>query len=451
MKILKIISCVLCTIIVIFSFNSRLNIDNQSEYYIGIKNILIEKKHHLRDSDIKIGEVAYSPICLQSPDSNQQSLNKTLALNGDYLVVSDPEANEILVYRHKTEEGWVTIAKIKPPKESFAEKRGYGFGYGLAINNNIIAISSYNYKYYSPIYVFNRSKRLDYELFTATIDTNFDTVALQQLSLPEELQIVSPMSLERVAFYYTELEFVDQKIALLGKNRIESNDNNYIFLINPVTSEIDKNIKLPNLPSQSPRLYANNKSLFLFYTWSPLKHRSIYTVEDGKLIDNVFDERLVDAIFDSQVVSDFQKLSLTRVAISNNLITLVLSTMPFRSNATIIFKPYSQKFSSGKTYQHGLVDARDPLVLISVLSDHPIMGNKSFDHFLFEANENEVIVKSQISWERYEKDEIGSYIPTKGVIASDSLIVSAYGAVISLPLKNLPEVYKIKPSICRSK
>ncbi|ELS03666.1 hypothetical protein Xen7305DRAFT_00033900 [Xenococcus sp. PCC 7305] len=89
---------------------------------------------------------AYTPTCLESRAGDSKSFGTSLAVDGDYLAVGDPEANRVVIYTRKTDGNWQRIHEINPPKRSLAVKRGYGFGYEVAINNSILAIRAYDYK-----------------------------------------------------------------------------------------------------------------------------------------------------------------------------------------------------------------------------------------------------------------------------------------------------------------
>ncbi|WP_413167716.1 FG-GAP repeat protein [Capilliphycus salinus ALCB114379] len=87
--------------------------------------------------------LTWSPKCLESELGDTISFGYSLALNKDYLAVGDPEANRVVLYHRDTKGDWSRIREILPPKGSTAKKVRAGFGYDLAIDEDMLVIGAY--------------------------------------------------------------------------------------------------------------------------------------------------------------------------------------------------------------------------------------------------------------------------------------------------------------------
>ena len=152
-------------------------------------------------------------------------------------------------------------------------------------------------------------------------------------------------------------------------------------------------------------------------------------------------------------LSSFENLHpfLSKVYLSNALIITVIKSPPAMSGNTMLWQRYPQPSLVDTVDQHGFIDVQDSFVLISVLPKSNMISGINSDHIFIQIDENKITTQSKIRWERPIENEPHYYIGANGLIDSGSLLLSAYGTVVALPIKNLPSSYEIKNSYCRSK
>ena len=117
----------------------------------------------------------------------------------------------------------------------------------------------------------------------------------------------------------------------------------------------------------------------------------------------------------------------------------------------MLWQRYPQPSLVDVVDQHGFIDVKNSFVLISVLPKSNMISGINSDHIFIQIDENKITTQSKIRWERPIGDEPHYYIGANGLIDSNSLLLSAYGTVVHLPIENLPNSYEIKNSNCRSK
>ncbi|ELS04461.1 hypothetical protein Xen7305DRAFT_00041950 [Xenococcus sp. PCC 7305] len=379
---------------------------------------------------------AYTPTCLESRSGDSKSFGTSLAVDGDYLAVGDPEANRVVIYTRKTDGNWQRKHEIYPPKSSLAKKREYGFGSEIALNNDVLAIRAYDDKRIIES-VMNKNIKLGFETYLISLK-NLQDNELQKVVLPTEYLFVD------------SLEFLGDKVVLLGKIEVSAEEwSTHVFLIDSITGKIAKNIKFLDsdysLEKYSLAIDSDEESLFIgLKAYSLLEDSPYLITEEGRIEKIVLEEKTED--FSS--FSELRNRHLIRGAISENLIAISTVYSPWLQGGTVLLKRYPKPSLIDVVSQHGLIHVKNSFVLISVLPDSEIVGNKISDHIFIKVDKNEVITKSKIRWERSIRDQVGYYIPTNGLIDSDSLLLSAYGIVVRLPIKNLPSSYKIKNSHC---
>ena len=92
-------------------------------------------------------------ICLESSEKDSKIFGHSLALDGDYLAVGDPQANRVTLYQRNDRNQWERKQIITPPEDNTIEPVEVGFGYAIDLYDKQIAISSYDY------WAFNREQR----------------------------------------------------------------------------------------------------------------------------------------------------------------------------------------------------------------------------------------------------------------------------------------------------
>ena len=151
MKILKISGVIVCVTLIILSLNTIKSL-NTSEKVNVVKSedILLTDEienniKYLKTEDIEIATDEWkssSPVCLESQPGDSNSFGRAIAINEKYLAVGDPDANHVVVYIHNNNGEWIRSKIIEPPKDSPAYKIGSGFGFDLALDNNVLVISA---------------------------------------------------------------------------------------------------------------------------------------------------------------------------------------------------------------------------------------------------------------------------------------------------------------------
>ena len=163
----------------------------------------------------------------------------------------------------------------------------------------------------------------------------------------------------------------------------------------------------------------------------------------------IFDKKDFDSLSNFKPSLHFPQ----EVAISKDLIAVVTNIYqsPFASNQTIFWKRHAQPFLIDAIPENGLISIKDSFVLISTLQYYRTFKNTNSDYIFIQVNDNETNTKSKIRWERPIAWKSYSHRSEPiGLIDLDSLVLSAYGNVLHLPIENLPSSYEIKNSHCRS-
>ncbi len=86
---------------------------------------------------------AFAEICLDKQLGDSYRLGESLVANQKYLAVGDPGANRVIVYQRTANQRWIKSRTILPPKNSLIDKIGSGFGYRLALTEDVLVIGAY--------------------------------------------------------------------------------------------------------------------------------------------------------------------------------------------------------------------------------------------------------------------------------------------------------------------
>lgn len=77
-------------------------------------------------------QYSFSAQCIKSLPSDSKAFGNALAVNEHYLAVGDPQANRVVIYTRNEHGKWLRTREILPPKDSIADKVGFGFGFDVA-------------------------------------------------------------------------------------------------------------------------------------------------------------------------------------------------------------------------------------------------------------------------------------------------------------------------------
>ncbi|MEM8722875.1 MAG: hypothetical protein AAGE84_26925 [Cyanobacteria bacterium P01_G01_bin.39] len=103
---------------------------------------------------------------LEIKEDDSKLFGYSLAISSSYLAVGDPGANRVVIYHRQADSNWLRSYEIYPPKKS----REYGFGYDLALNDNVLIIHAYDYK---DIFASLNKKTLsNEEVYLASLDVS---------------------------------------------------------------------------------------------------------------------------------------------------------------------------------------------------------------------------------------------------------------------------------------
>jgi hypothetical protein len=89
---------------------------------------------------------ALAEVCLDRQPGDSGRFGDSLAANQKYLVIGDPAANRVLVYRRTAANQWTRFRTISPPVNSPISIIGNGFGYRLALSGETLVIGAYAFK-----------------------------------------------------------------------------------------------------------------------------------------------------------------------------------------------------------------------------------------------------------------------------------------------------------------
>ena len=428
----------------------------------------------------------YTPTCLESRAGDSKSFGTSLAVDGDYLAVGDPEANQVVVYTRKNDGNWQRIREINPPRYSISKKRGYGFGYEVAINNNVLAIRAYDYKNITKTLPFlgeypKNKIKLGFETYSILLDKE-QINSLQKIALPtigdlyvnrakdqtsilRKIQnfIIKLFNRSSLELFVDSLVFLENEITFIGKLKVSNEESIvYLFLVDSTTGKISRIIDITSsnyvdeflnkeqeLTINSLQIDSHNKSLIMGFMVFSLPKSSLYLVDsNGKINNVILDKKELDSLSFLKSSS----LSFQELAISDNLLAIGITQPPPFSGQTTLWQRYPQLSLIDSIPKNGQIDVRDSFALISIFPYERTFNNADFNYVFIQVNKNQTITKSKIRWERPIGWKSYPYSPKKtGLIDSGSLLLNRYGTVVNLPIKNLPSSYEIKNSHCRSK
>ena len=81
-------------------------------------------------------------ICLAAEPEDTGSFGSYVAINDKYLAVGDPHANRVSIYTRDDDNQWTRTKYILPPKNSVPYRIGFGFGYYLKIDKDVLFMSA---------------------------------------------------------------------------------------------------------------------------------------------------------------------------------------------------------------------------------------------------------------------------------------------------------------------
>ena len=120
----------------------------------------------------------------------------------------------------------------------------------------------------------------------------------------------------------------------------------------------------------------------------------------------------------------------------------------------LLWKKYPKLSLIDNGYRVGRVDIQNSNVLISYSQFQRDFENADSDYQFIQINENKVTKTSKIRWQypvKIDHNHQNDYISSQtGLIDSDTLLLSAYGTILRVPIKNLSKIQEINLS-CRSK
>ncbi|MDJ0589914.1 MAG: hypothetical protein QNJ72_07945 [Pleurocapsa sp. MO_226.B13] len=376
---------------------------------------------------------AYSALvtCLESKPNDSETFGRALAVNNNYLAVGDPKVNNVAIYIHKADGNWLRIREISPPKNSNAEKIGYGFGADLALNEETLVIYSAN-DHWKRGFIDNDNNTE--EVFATSINTNSSLQKIEYSSVNS-----APIS---------SLSFLDGNIALATRTEITPNHwVNRIYIADAETGKITKIIE----PSELQDRIDGRRNFFdvlldsyknsLVVTYSSVNWQNfIYLIStDGKLKKISLELQESDAKKSSLCVS--KSLSVSNQLINNSCIFLAKTWQNEKFSQPLLIVDYPF---------YGVVDVKQPHVLVSRRFD-PKWGPYFVDgpqNLLMTIRDNKIVKQSYIKWS-YNRKTYRSIVNSIGVIGEQDLFLSAEdGRVVRLPILNLPSSYQIEQNIC---
>lgn len=84
----------------------------------------------------------FKKVCFFSEPEDTKFFGSSVAINEQYLIVGDPGANRVIVYQNNSTGQWQRSFDICPPENSSIFRAGRGFGKSLALNENVLMVSS---------------------------------------------------------------------------------------------------------------------------------------------------------------------------------------------------------------------------------------------------------------------------------------------------------------------
>ncbi|MEL6463075.1 MAG: hypothetical protein AAFQ91_33480, partial [Cyanobacteria bacterium J06621_15] len=390
---------------------------------------------------------------LESDPDDSRVFGYSLAVSHDYLAVGDPGANRVVIYNRQADGNWLRSYEIYPPKRLFGKSRGYGFGYDLALKDNVLMIHAYDYKNLPD---FSSKNKFPEEVYLVSLDTS-------------QLKSLQKIKLSRAELYFGGMKFLGDQPALLVKTKgLFGKFTTDILLLDSSGKKIIEDIRITdpdydNLRKEEVKIDSSNKSLAIILRNRPLEEKApLLITNTGKIEEIILDKEDINApqtpknyIF--SIRSEAIKLSEDLIIITVSQRWEVYKTMFWKNSDSPSLIDYVDDASSQ-------VDVRGDLVLLSFSSYQRVKGKAQNDHILIQINEDKAITKSLINWscvikdftfkdvdddDQYKDAYRGIPAAIVGLIDSDSLILSNHGTVVRVPLKNLSNLIEIKHPKCK--
>lgn len=391
----------------------------------------------------------YKVTCLETKSDDTKSFGAPIAVSDNYLAIGDYKGNRVVIYKRSNDGSWQRKGEIEPPADSVAQKLGKGFVSSLVINNNTLVIKSISNK--------NRLKNkkiyLLAELYVANLDNLEAKSLLKKISYPEPNKTA-----------INSLTFFGENIAFAARTRNNSGKGiNRVYILNPTSGEIVSSIESPEMqypPNQESdrsngyRINLNvHKNSLLIGDLDSRWYNSIFRVNPNEKLEPIkFNREQVDGKQPSAAHFNLTEYSLLAFATSDKLSAIGRNIAFYQD--TLVFNGFPDINEFKIIESSGVLDAYKSHVLISRRRIPGSMNSYQgqSDHTLVGLEDNEIVIKSEIFWERaqdrsplYPQDP---FIRALGKLGEQGLFLAARGKVVYLPIKNLPEKYEIKLSTC---
>ena len=391
----------------------------------------------------------YTATCLERKPDDSKSFGSAITVSDNYLAIGDRKRNRVAIYTRSNDGTWQRKHEIYPPEDSLAQKLGYGFPSSLVIKNNILAIKSIGNKRRLK----NKKTYLLAELYVTNLDHGGTNSTLKRISYPEP----DKTAINSLTFFGENIAFAARTI----------NDNNHgvnrVYIANSTSGEIVSSIESAEMqyPNQEIDIYnrfrvqlETHKNLLLLGDLdNKLWYNSIFRLAPDEKLEKIkFDREQVDGKQPSASHFRLTDYRLLGLATSNEL-TAIRRNYTGDQN-TLIFTGFPEISEFKIIESSGILDAYKSHVLISHRTAPGMMPvyTGQPDHTLVGLEDNKILVKSDIYWERYNYYEPphheDSFIYARGILGEQELFLRAYGKLVYLPIKNLPKKYEIKLNVC---
>lgn len=385
-------------------------------------------------SDVKLDKPDNSLTYLELKLDDSKLFGYALAVSNNYLAVGDPEANRVVVYSRKTDNNWLRLYEIYPPNNSLEAKRKYGFGYDIALHDNLLVIYSYDYE--------NDRGSLTNE--KTIIDQNIYLTILNHSLSSSLTEIKNP----KMDLYYNGIQFLDDKVALIARIKgFFGKFSTHILLIHPQTGKTVKNIKIQdsnfyNLSKYDLSSDSDNKSIVILPTrYHRLKYNPpLSIIGDGKIKKIILNKQSIDSVVG---IKNYIRSKIIRL--SKDLILIGGEWGP--GKLTMFWSNSSQPYLINFINDYYASEINNYDVLFSVPRGYRQFNPVKYDYNFLRLNRDKTITESKISWSCPVKGDTNDYKVT-GLIDSDNLLLSFYGNIVRLPIKKLSDFQVIKHSNC---
>lgn len=381
---------------------------------------------------------ATSVTCLETRPDDTYDFGKALAINDNYIAVSDPKANRVAIYSYdEPEKKWSRIREIYPPKNSIIDLAGFSFGSSLVFIQNQLIIGTYSELIPSNLnkeneIEDNENKYSNYGAVYSLLLDEDNQNTLQEIALPESIKLTG----------YAVTTF-NNKIALGATTGTElGQEPGRVLIINSTTLKVETIIEPPTPPNEQVNFgnsIAGNNDLLIINAPNISSKGGVYLAnEKGELVEEISMSEIYPA--------DETRRFGSPIALGDDFMAMASSKWQ-----TSIFK----RLPKGSSEIHsvnfaGSHSAIDSQLLVSA-------GRYPFDrgspkrlpnHLLIDVKDDKAFIKSKIRW------QWGFYYgdaKAQGAIDSQYLLLSRNGKVVLLRKNYLPRDYVINRIFCKKK